>query len=161
VDFLHFLTSRRVSEKVMVDSNRLSATVGVEPGERVRAFAPRVEGFLPGFFPEFSGLGGKSAEARRIHGVFLHELVSAGGSVEAFTQAMEKRFGAAIIADLHSAVMESVNTSRQEDAVIVVAQLGPSAEPGDLVRFARMQESQTLRELDEAQTRHVLRELKQ
>ncbi len=158
VDFLRFLTSRDVSRKVMGDSNRLSATAGVEPPESIAAFAPMAEGYPAGFGPEFSDVSGTGAgDAARIYRSYLHELVSLGGSVEGFTRTMEARFGPAVTADLRHSVRDSARNGALEDAILAAARLGPDQSARSVARRLRMMEAQTQRELDAAEASYVLR----
>jgi ABC-type sugar transport system, periplasmic component len=149
VDFLRYLTSQPVSRRVMQDSNRLSSILGVAPPESIAGFAPRLHGFPLGFHP---GLTPEGSEAERVYRSLLHRLVSRGGSVEDFTDAIERVFPAAIMADLRRFNATARETSRVDDALLVAGWVGPEAKEATTSRrLDLMLETQTLRELAAAQ----------
>jgi len=155
IDFLRYLTSQPVSRRVMHASNRLSSILGVPPPESIAGFAPQVHGFPPGFHP---GLVPEGSEVERVYLALLHRLVSRSGSVEAFTDDIERAFPAAILADLRRFNTTARETSRVDDAQLAAGLVGPEARNAATVRrLDLLLETQTLRELTASQAEWVAR----
>lgn len=153
IDFLRYLTSQPVSRRVMHASNRLSSILGVPPPESIAGFTPRLHGFPPGFHP---GLIPEGSEVERVYLALLHRLVSRSGSVEAFTDEIERAFPAAIIADLRRFNTTARETSRVDDAQLAAGLIGPEArDAASAHRLDLLLETQTLRELAAAQAEWV------
>ncbi|EIP99913.1 ABC-type sugar transport system, periplasmic component [Opitutaceae bacterium TAV1] len=156
VDFLRFLTSQSVSQRVMTESNRLSSVVGVTPPPGLEVFEPLSDGWPSGFSCELTGVAaGGPGECSRIYRGQLHELVGPRGSAENFARVMDELFPEAVRADLRSAIRDTSRNSRAEDGVLTAFWLAPGE--GDDARASRLREAQTLRELEAAQMEYGLK----
>lgn len=149
VDFLRYLTSQPVAERVMQASKRLSCIVGVVPSPDMQVFQPLEYGYPSGFPVEFSE---GFFEAVRIYRTRLYSLFGPNGSEEKFASAMEENFSSALRNDLAGMAKESVKISRQEDAALLGEKEGLKKEDLDL-----LSESQTIRELEAQQLRFLLK----
>lgn len=155
VDFLRFLTSRPVAERVAARSRRLSSVVGVAPPRGLEVFTPLADGWPGGFSPELHGLAsGGSGECARLYRAQLHELVGPRGSAENFARVMDEQFPTALRADVRSAIRDAGQNSRAEDGALAAFELG--GREGDELRATRLLEGQTLRELEAAQMQYGL-----
>jgi ABC-type glycerol-3-phosphate transport system substrate-binding protein len=150
VDFLRFLTSKPVSEKIMKSSRRLSCIVGVAPSKEMAVFQVQEDGYPSGFPVEFSeGFN----EAIRVYRTQLYALYGPQGSPSRFIKAMEENFPRAMKKDLANMARDAAKISRKEDGTIVRMSREPATKPEDQ---SLLLESQTLRELDAAQTLYLL-----
>lgn len=109
LDFLQFLTSKRINQKFAEISHWLPSIAGVAPALEMEAFYPEL-GTSPtaGFNLRF---GGNMPDANRVYQTGLFHLVNQAGSVEDFTRFLERELPNALRSDLR----RSVNYIRQND----------------------------------------------
>jgi raffinose/stachyose/melibiose transport system substrate-binding protein len=149
VNFLQYLTSQPVAQRVMQASKRLSCIVGVAPSSEMEVFRPMEYGYPPGFPVEFTE---GFFDAIRIYRTRLYSLFGPNGSPEKFASAMERDFSPALRKDLAKIAKESVKISRAEDVTFLDVESKPRKEDLEL-----LSESQTIRELEAQQIRFLLK----
>ena len=98
LDFLHFLTSRGVAQKFSDLSLRMSAVAEVNPPARAAGLAPRLDGEINGFMPDFNNFGG--GNTKLIFQRNLHLLTSPTGGTDAFATLLDTEFPRALRRDL-------------------------------------------------------------
>ncbi|MET0262586.1 MAG: extracellular solute-binding protein [Rariglobus sp.] len=97
LDFLRFLTSRNVAQKFSDRSLRTSAIAEVTPPARAAGLAPRLEGEIAGFTPDFNYFGG--GNANMVFKRNLHLLTSPTGGTEAFAAVLDAELPRALRQD--------------------------------------------------------------
>ncbi|MFH1499220.1 MAG: extracellular solute-binding protein [Verrucomicrobiota bacterium] len=98
LDFLRFLTSRGIAQQFSDTSLRMSSVATVAPPGRAAGLAPRLEGEVAGFMPDFNYFGGGNANL-----VFkrnLHLLTSRDGGTEVFAQKLDAELPDALRRDM-------------------------------------------------------------
>lgn len=148
VDFLRFLTSYRVAEQVMRESNRLSCIIEVPPSEVMAAFRPIEDGYPGGYPAEFWNF----REAARVYRSELHELFGSRGSTERFAARMDSVFPVAVRQDLRLVLRDARRRSQVEERRL----LGNLAQSEKGQEISELLESQTLRELEAAQIHYTV-----
>jgi len=98
LDFLRFLTSRRIAQKFSDMSLRMSSITTVAPPERAAGLAPRLDGEIAGFMPDFNNFGGGNANLVFQHN--LHLLTGREGDAGAFAQKLDEELPAALRRDM-------------------------------------------------------------
>ena len=110
LDFLRFLASQPANSKFSHRSGWLPSVEGVEPPAPVAPFLPVQTGYVDGFH-----LGQFGADSRRLLRTEMGRLVSPGGSVDKFREAIRAPLAVAIRDDLERVRRDSVlNISRQD-----------------------------------------------
>ncbi|CAM3086317.1 ABC transporter substrate-binding protein [Rariglobus hedericola] len=97
LDFLRFLTSRGIAQKFSDLSLRTSAIADVVPPAQAAALAPRLEGAINGFTPDFNYFGGSNAN--RIFKNNLYRLDGPNGSTEDFVTTLDAELPKALKQD--------------------------------------------------------------
>lgn len=97
LDFLHFLTSRDIAQRFSNRSLRMSAVAEVSPPSEAPALAPRLDGEISGFMPDFNAYGGNNAN--QVFKRNLHLLTGPSGSVESFAAMLDAGLPAALRQD--------------------------------------------------------------
>lgn len=135
LDFIHFLTSRRVNAKFSQLSLQLPAVSGIEPPQAIAEFKPNFSGYRPGF--DFENLGNESK------GVYssLFYLLLTEESIEPFVKEAKRLLPAANQADLEAKIRSYERSLQYEDSW-----LGALALKGDLDRAMFLVETQNSEE---------------
>lgn len=151
LDFLRFLTSAAVNEKLASTMQLLPAVVDVPTDPRLQAFALQFDGWPEGLDPQFTDWGNR--EITRTALVHLHRLVSPNGSVAEFTRAFAADFPAAMRRDLEQVLTGSVQRAQRLDSVLManLRLTGATAE----AKVSRLFENQAVLENEQAQLRHA------
>lgn len=98
LDFLRFLTSQATARKFANLSLRTSAVAGVDLPGHITGLAPRLEGEINGFTPDFNLFGG--GNAKRVFLNNLHRLDGPSGSAENYAEAVDEQMPKALRQDL-------------------------------------------------------------
>jgi len=117
LDFLRFLTSRDVARRFSERSLRISSVAGVPPPSAAPGLAPRLDGEVAGFMPDFNYFGGGNANLVFQRNLYL--LMGPAGSVDAFARKLD--------ADLPRALRQDAglqNTRLRRDIQTLDARLG-------------------------------------
>lgn len=114
LDFLRFLTSRRVAQRFSDLSLRMSSIAEVAPPERAAGLAPRIHGEIPGFAPDFLYFGGGNAQ--HVFKRNLHLLTSPAGGVDLFAAKLDADLPAALRRDMTQHLDRVRNDIRRLDA---------------------------------------------
>ncbi|MCU0793152.1 MAG: extracellular solute-binding protein [Opitutaceae bacterium] len=122
LDFLRYLTSHPGNTRFARLSGWLPSVAGVDPGEDIRAFMPRADGYGPGFDITLNKLG---ANTQRAQDANIHLLFAPSGSVDLFEAAYGGQLAAEAAADLRRNLQSSrLNSSRQDIALLAWHFLG-------------------------------------
>jgi len=113
IDFLRFLTSRRMNKLFAETARWLPVVVSVEPSDELAAFSPELEGYPPG--PYFLAPGPSTGFLLQTN---LHTLLQTSGSVEAFLDAVRPGFEPAIRADVMRIHQGNVRMTARVDSVL-------------------------------------------
>lgn len=97
LDFLRFLTSRDIAQKFSDMSLRMSAITEVSPPANAAGLAPRLDGEINGFTPDFNYYGG--GNANRIFKNNLYKLDGPNGSTEVFAATLDAELPRALRQD--------------------------------------------------------------
>lgn len=98
LDFLRFLTSRATAQKFSDMSLRTSAVAHVKPPAQAAGLAPRLEGEINGFTPDFNYFGGLNAN--RIFKKNLHLLDGPTGSADTYAATLDTEMPRALRQDV-------------------------------------------------------------
>lgn len=126
LDFLHFLTSRGIAKKFSDHSFRTSAIAEVFPPASASGLAPRLDGEIAGFMPDFKHFGGNNA-----HQVFqrnLHLLMGPSGSVDAFAATLDAELPRALRLDAGVHLTRSRRDIQRLDAHLGLLLTQPEAD---------------------------------
>lgn len=149
VDFLQFMTSERGNRLFSVASGWLPAIVGVDPGDELMPFYPKVKGVRNGF--DLSTLGQQNAF--RVLNTGRHKLLGPNGSVTAYTDYLKETLAESIRADLVKATLQQNKVvQRQESVIAAYSQLEhiPAESARARLKLHENEESQTLMEASTA-----------
>ncbi len=114
LDVLRFLTSHAVATRFSERSLRMSAIAEVPPPAAAAGLAPRLEGEVAGFMPDFNYYGGGHANL-----VFLRNLnllTAPDGSVDAFAARLDEEYPRALRQDLQVHTKNTLRDIRRLDA---------------------------------------------
>lgn len=112
IDFLRFLTSRRMNRLFTETARWLPVIVSVEPSEELKAYSPELEGFPPG--PHYLSPGSSTKYLLETN---LHLLLQTEGSVESFLDAVKPGFARAVRQDVMRAHQSNVRMTARMDSV--------------------------------------------
>lgn len=157
IDFLRFLTSRKMNQKFANDCLRVPVVVGAETPETIAAFALHTRGYPSGF--NLLYFTWASREMERFHQTMLSRLVSPSGSVESYVAGLQQGYAQPLRHDLDFEARERARAVIRSDAlVLALTQKHAKAPPTPLEeqRLRRLAEFQTQQEADFYQTRLVL-----
>lgn len=125
IDFLRFLTSRRMNRLFAETARWLPVIVSVEPSEELRAFSPQLEGHPPG--PHYTMTG---PSTQYLINTNLHTLMQREGSVDAFLAAIKPGFEAAVRADVVRANRANDRMTARMDSVFAARYWQSLQQPG-------------------------------
>lgn len=160
LDFLRFLTSRRINALFMEHSGWLPVITGVEPSADdavVRPFLPILEGAVPGTTPTMRDLG---VDLTRLLQDQFHHLVGPAGGVDVYLRAIMPRVRDQVRSDLTRRVQRSRwNLWRQDVTAASQWRLHElTDDPSFLHRWSLAIEGQSQQEADLLWTSRVLEE---
>jgi raffinose/stachyose/melibiose transport system substrate-binding protein len=142
IDFLRYLTSRKVGARFAATSQRLPATIGLDLPEELRPFSLRTEGPVPGL--SFS-INDSSPDFVRWLQTNAYRLFEPGATISDFTTKTELSFREAFASDLRRLQDVQLRTSQREDSTLV-AQLMAGPAKDDLA--AKVVTTQVMREME-------------
>jgi raffinose/stachyose/melibiose transport system substrate-binding protein len=155
LDFLHFLTSRPINQRFADECLRIPVVRGARPAGSIAAFAPRADGFEPGFSPYFQYYGRRAAFRTLLTN--LHRLFAPAGGVQPFIAGLAETYEAAIRSDSEAFVRDGARASQRTDTVVLAWHaLDAGGDTGASSRLALAAETQSAGESDYLQTQHAL-----
>lgn len=143
LDFLRFLTSYATARRFSEESMRMSSVAEVPPPESAPGLAPRLEGEINGFMPDFSYFGGGNGNI-----VFkrnLHLLMGRTGSVEAFAEKLDAELPGALARDIAHHVNRTRRDIQRLDALTGLVLTRPGE---DDASWTRLMETRHARQVD-------------
>lgn len=143
LDFLRFLTSHGIARKFTEQSMRMSAVAEVPPPANAPELAPRLDGEINGFMPDFNYFGGGNG-----HLVFkrnLHMLMGPTGSVDAFAAKLDAELPAALARDVDVNVARVRRDIQRLDALIGLMLTRPD---GEDEAWTRLMENRHARQVE-------------
>lgn len=114
LDVLRFLTSHAVATRFSERSLRMSAIAEVPPPAAAAGLAPRLEGEVAGFMPDFLNFGGGNAVLAFRRNLNL--LIAHDGSVDAFATKLDEEYPQALRQDLQVHAKNTLRDIRRLDA---------------------------------------------
>jgi multiple sugar transport system substrate-binding protein/raffinose/stachyose/melibiose transport system substrate-binding protein len=152
IDFLRFLSSRGVSDRMTRSTLRMSAVLGVEPPPELRDVAPVLDGWIPGVGTTFREVGG--GHTRKLFQINFYRLFGVG-TVDDFARTVEAGARETLRLDLERTSVAGEREAGTHDARIGLL-LTRGAE-GDLDAALRLLELQHPREWEAHELREATR----
>jgi raffinose/stachyose/melibiose transport system substrate-binding protein len=115
LDFLYFLTSKKMSQLWTDVSGWVPVVVGVEARDDARAFLPDIDSYPGGFLLDFSGV-----DSARAYGINVNRLVSSSGSREEFLERLEPEYDEALVSDLERNAVVTRDQNLRNDTLLGV-----------------------------------------
>ncbi len=141
LDFLHFLSSRRIATIFSRESHRIAAIVGTPAPPDAPELAPVLGGEVNGFAVDFFYLaGGNTSRAFQNN---LHLALGPKGDLDAFIRAVETALPDTLRRDLGQMAIGQQREIRRLDAQLAFALTRPDPQPSE---WSRLAEAQSIRQ---------------
>lgn len=159
IDFLRFLTSQRNNQRFADTCLRVPVVEGAQVPAAIAAFAPKTQGYAPGFNLRFFDWSSRATQ--RFMQSRLSTLVTPNGGVDAYVAAVESGLAEFLRQDLEFEARERARAVQRADATQTALrwlQARGEADRFAAERIRRLEENQTQQEAEIYQTRLALRE---
>ncbi len=133
LDFLHFMTSQRMSQLFTNVSKWPPSVVGAKPHEQARIFQPFFDGFLGGFVLDFAG-----ADTKRLANTEINKLLGPLGSVDAYIDAIRPGYLGALLSDIRRQALAARANSQRSDTTLGALAWMTLADPADAKSAERL-----------------------